>query len=522
MSIKKPLLYLISIIIISSCVKFKKVDLVIHNAKIYTVNELFGIDQAMAIKDGKIVAIGKEREIMNKYRADYFFDAQTQPIYPGFIDAHSHFIGYGLNKLSVNLSSCKSLKEINTKLIGFKEKHTANEWLIGYGWDENNWVKKSVSNILLNEIFPNTPVLLWRIDGHSLLVNNKAIELVNNPTEFVNGVVKDKFINEFTSKINYTESQLKQAMRIAQEACIENGLTTVADAGLTNKEINALLNANKHNQLGIRVYAMLKPTEANFTQFESKGPFTSNYLNITAFKLLVDGSFGSETACLLKPYENSNSYGELLLSQSEILNYAERIKEAGFQLNAHCIGDSSVRVTLNSFGEVLKKYNDLRWRIEHAQMVNTTDLPLFAKYSILPSVQPTHGISDIKWAVNKVGEERINSTYLVKTLLAQNGIIAFGTDFPVEEINPIKTFYNAIYRDSTINYLSKETVTREEALKAMTFWAAMANLQESNRGSLEVGKFADFVILNRDIMSVSNEEILNTEVMHTFVGGIQY
>lgn len=522
MLIKKTTYIILTLPLFFSCVKFKKVDLVVHNAKIYTVNESFEIAQAMAIKDGKIVAIGKEHEIMNKYRADEFFDAQTQPIYPGFIDAHCHFIGYGLNKLSVNLGYCKSLEEINNKLLEYHTKNPNSTWIVGYGWDENKWNTSIISNNLLNNTFPNIPVALWRIDGHSLLVNNKAIELVNDSLQFENGIVKDKFINEFISKIDYTESQIKQAIREAQTDCIKQGLTTVSDAGITNKEANILLNMAKNDQLDIRVYAMLKPSEENFNQFENSGIFLSNYLDVRAFKLVMDGSLGSESACLLAPYKNSTHYGDLLINQTDFLLLAERVKEIGFQLNTHCIGDSANRITLATYGEVLQKQNDLRWRIEHAQMVNKNDLSLFSQYSILPSVQPTHGISDKGWVKNKIGEERLNSSYLIKTLLKENGIIAFGTDFPVEEVNPISTFYNAIYRDSNLIYLNKESISREEALKAMTFWAAMANHQETNRGSLEEGKFADFIILNRDIMTVPFNEVLETEVTSTFVGGYEY
>lgn len=518
------ILVLLTILILSSCVKLKKVDLVIHNAKIYTVNQDFEIAQAMAITDGEIVAIGKEHEIMNKYRADEFFDAQTQPIYPGFIDVHSHFIGYGLNQLGVNVSEATNLDEMITLLKDYEKNNLETDWIIGYGWNPEKWTGKFQPE-RLDTAF-DKPVLIWRKDGHQLMVNQLAGEKAGVGIEYATlRIVGDQLISKFVEAIEYTKGQKKQAIRLAQIECLKNGLTSVTDAGITNDELLLLQQFERNGNLDVKVYGMLKPTPDNLKWAPKNGVYKGDYLHVTSFKFMADGSLGSRSACLLKNYNDLNTNGNLLLTKEELLSYANTCKALGYQMNVHCIGDSTFRVVTDVMAEVLQNQNDLRWRIEHAQIIDPNDIDKLGQYSILPSVQPIHGVSDMNWAVKRIGEERINKAYLLKKLKDQNGIIGFGTDFPVETMNPIQTFYDAVARKdkegSTFSYLEKEKMSREEALKAMTFWAAMYQFEEYDKGSLEVGKKADFVILNRDIMDVEEEEILNAEVLYTFVNGLK-
>ena len=503
--------------------KYEKADLVIHNAKIYTVNGEFEIAQAMAIKDGIIVAIDKEREIMNKYRADEFFDAQTRPIYPGFIDGHCHFLGSGLNSFAVSLKKAKSKKEIAEKLIKYNSQNKELKWLVGYGWNENNWEEKTISNNFLNEQFPSQPVLLWRVDGHSLLVNQKAIEIVNLPHEIKHGIVLEEDIPLFVKEIKYTEEQKKAALIYSEKQFFENGITTVSDAGVTLEEINFIKELHENYDLQIRIYAMLYSEESGMNFYAESGKDSTDKLAVNSIKLVMDGSVGSGTACFKKPYRETVNYGKLLVTKDSLRKVATYCYENDFQLNVHCIGDSAVKITLDIMGEILQVQNDRRWRIEHAQAVDKIDMDKFLKYSIIPSVQPTHGIDDRKMALHKLHKYAFINSYKIETLLAQNGIITFGSDFPVADKNPIVTFYNAVVRKTKegekFSTLTGEKVTRKEALNAMTFWAAMANLQEQNRGSLEVGKYADFVILDRDIMKVSENDILKTQVKFTFLDG---
>lgn len=503
----------------TNCVKLKKVDLVIHNAKIYTVNESFDVAQAMAISDGEIVAIGKEHEIMNKYRADDFFDAQTRPIFPGFIDIHSHFIGYGLNKLGVDVSSCTNQKDLIKKIKEYEIQNPEALWLIGYGWNDEKWGRK-IGFYELKDAFTK-PLLIWKKDGHQLLVNDLALNRTNlDSTILKDGIVGDRWIPNFIEAISYTRRQKKQAIRLSQEECLRNGLTTVADAGITNDELQLLKQFEKNGNLDVKVYAMLKPTSENIDWVSKNGKYKSTYLHVCSFKFMADGSLGSRGACLIDPYNDVNTFGELLLSKEDIVSYAKMCHAMDYQMNVHCIGDSSFRLVTTLMGEVLKYQNDKRWRIEHAQVIHPKDIENLKKYSILASVQPTHGISDKEWAISRLGSSRLLTAYLLKTLKKQNGIIGFGTDFPVENMDPIKTFFNTVIR-SKEKYLAKEKMSREEALKAMTFWAAMYNFEDYDKGSLEIGKKADFVILSHDIMKVPDSRILDTKVLFTFVNGLK-
>ena len=503
-------------LLINGCVKFKTADLVIHNARIYTVNEGFEVAQAMAIKDGKIVMIGKEHEIMNKYRADELIDAETRPIYPGFMDVHCHFLGSGLNSLAVDLSDCKSFNDVIKRLQKFKRRNYNNNWLIGYGWDETKWISSVIDYHRLNDHFHDISVLLWRVDGHSLIVNNVALSQTGLKFENFDGIITEEYIPQFTKAIQYTEAQKKQALRYAEENFFSKGITSVSDAGLTVEEVNLMKQMHESGILSMNIHAMLYfSKEASlFIPYND-----SNKLTAYTYKVMLDGSVGSQTACFKEPYKETNTYGKLLMTKDSLRRICELAYEQGVQLAVHAIGDSAVKVALEVMGEVLKETNGLGWRIEHAQVVGEEELTLFKKYSIIPSVQPTHLIDDKEMAEKKLTIEQLSNSYRLRSLLETNQTIPLGTDYPVATNDPIYTFYNAIFRP-TANWLNhKESLTREEALKGITFWVALANKTYERNGSLEVGKNADFVILDRDIMKIPQEEIKATQVLKTFVNG---
>lgn len=509
---------LIGIWVMTSCVKYKTADLIVHNARIYTVNETFEVAQAMAINDGVIVAIGKEHEIMNKYRPNRVIDAKTRPIYPGFIDGHCHFLGSGLNGLATDLSGVKSMKEL-VKLLENQTKNGKTDWLIGYGWNENNWVDSVISIELLNQTFREIPILLWRIDGHSLLVNEKAIEIVNPPFSIVNGIVSEEQIPLFVQAVNYTKKQKKNALRQSQEIFFANGITSVVDAGLTVSEVELIHNMHKANTLLMRMHAMLY-----FSPKASKmKSIHTGKLQMNSYKVVLDGSVGSQTACFKKPYKGTNSFGKLLMTRDSLRKIAQLAYDKGFQLAVHCIGDSAVKVALEEMSQILQGGNGLAWRIEHAQCVDSTELNFFSKHSILASVQPSHLKDDYKMILQKLKPNQLRNSYRWKSLLDENGIIALGSDYPVASNNPIQTFYQAVTRlktDSRVKEIkSNEVLTREEALKGITFWNAMATNEYETKGSLEVGKVADFVVLSRDIMKVPDHEITEAKVISTYLGG---
>ena len=514
--IKINVLLFVVLIGLISCVKFKKADLVVHNARIYTVNEEFEVAQAMAITDGKIVAVGKEHEIMNKYRATEIIDAETRPIYPGFIDAHCHFLGSGLNGLAIDLSKCKSFNEVIEKL--HDQNATDDKWIIGYGWDENKWISTDIDYNKLNEQFGKIPVLLWRVDGHSLIVNQMALSETNLKFESFNGIVTEKNIHHFTKAINYTKQQKKNALRKSENAFFEQGVTTVSDAGLTLEEVKLIQSMQSSETLQMRIYAMLFPSKESLkfnAVFEDR-------LTVNSFKLMLDGSVGSQSACFKSPYRGTNNFGNILMTRDSLARIVQLAYDKGFQLNVHAIGDSAVKLALVEMSKVLKETNGMTWRIEHAQSVSEEDLKLFGQFNIIPSVQPTHMIDDMDAGIVKsVDKESLENSYRLKSLLAQNKIIALGTDFPVANKNPVVTFYNAIVRKPRLEFpiAENEELTRVEALKGITFWPALANKEYEMKGTIEVGKFADFVILNRDIMKIPEEEIKDAKVISTFVNG---
>ena len=324
-----------------------------------------------------------------------------------------------------------------------------------------------------------------------------------------------------------TQQNKKIALLKAQQKCISLGLTTVDIAGLNRSDIELIDKLQKTDELKIKVYAMLSDNQENFNYFiDSIGqPIKTDKLNIRSFKFFADGSLGSRGACLINPYKDLETSKGFMLQEEKIFNdKLKRLKENGFQACTHAIGDSANRVILNSYAKILKNNNDLRWRIEHAQCVSSEDLIYFNRYNIIPSVQPTHATSDFSWAILRLGKERLMNCYQYYSLFKENQLIALGTDFPVEKINPIYTFYSAVFRKNIEGkpiggFQKNESLSRNEAIKGMTIWAALANFEETEKGSLEIGKYADMVILNKDLFQTNESEILNTKVIKTIING---
>jgi predicted amidohydrolase YtcJ len=526
-------------IVFISCSSKTKVDLLIYNATIYTVDSSFSTADAMVIKDGKIVEVGKTADLQNKYEAKEKMDANGKFIYPGFIDAHAHFVGYGNSLQRVSLMGTNSWDEVIEKTKQFAAENP-NGWLLGRGWDQNDWTEKEFpTNDKLNELFPDRPVLLTRVDGHAAIANQHALELagvkagdkipggqIESKNGKLTGILVDNAVGIVSSKIPaITSSQLKEALLEAQQNCFAVGLTSLDDCGLDYITIQFIDSIQKAGDLKMRIYAMLSDNKKNLDFAFSKGKIKTDRLHVCAFKVYADGALGSRGACLLEPYsDKAGWYGFLLSSQDHFDSVANIISQKGWQMCTHAIGDSGNRTMLKIYAKYLKGKNDLRWRIEHAQVVNQDDFKLFGDYNIIPSVQPTHATSDMYWAGDRLGPVRVKGAYAYKQLLQQNSWIPLGTDFPVEDISPFKTFYAAVVRKDAKGWPAngfqiENALTREEALRGMTIWAAKANFEENEKGSLEKGKFADFVILDADLMKEIPEKLLQVKVLKTFVGG---
>jgi predicted amidohydrolase YtcJ len=532
---KKIYILLIFSLIIVSCKK-ENVDLIIINSNTYIVNENFEKAEAFAIKDGKFIAVGTSEEIQANYKSKDTIDAKKQTIVPGLIDAHCHFYRMGLQQQKVSLEGTKSYDEVLAKIIAFqKEKNVA--FISGRGWDQNDWeIKEFPTKEKLDKLFPTVPVAVSRVDGHALLANQAAIDIseITKDTKvsggeiiLKNGKMTGVLIDAAMNFIKFPETSKQEATKgllDAQKICFSYGLTTVDDAGLDKNTIELIEDLQKTNDLKIRIYAMVSAdNQEQIDYYINKGKLKTDRLNVRSFKVYGDGALGSRGAAMRKSYsDRENHFGALIYPPERYQEIAKQIAASEFQMNTHAIGDSANTWMLKTYKEVLKDQENRRWRIEHAQIISSKDFQNFN--NILPSVQPTHATSDMYWAEDRIGKDRMKGAYAFRNLLNRYGKIALGTDFPVEQVNPFLTFYAATYRKDLNNYPADgfqmyNSLSREETLKGMTIWAAYANFEEEEKGSIEVGKFADFVILNQDIMKVRGSEIPKTNAVSTYLNG---
>jgi hypothetical protein len=526
----------------AGCKMKENAELVFINARIYTVDSAFSVQQAMAISDGMILATGTNEEILEAWKPDSLIDLGGKPVFPGFNDGHCHFFGYALSLYhSVSLKGTASFDEILQLLRNYHEKHPY-VWILGRGWDQNDWpVKEFPDNSMLDKLFPDNPVVLTRVDGHAVLANSEALRragisaktkidggevMVKNGK--LTGILLDKATDLISAIIPDADAGIKKdALLKAQEDCFSVGLTSVSDAGLDFENVMLIDSLQFSGSLKMRINAMLSPTGKNLAEFVVKGPFQKDRLTVNSIKLYADGALGSRGALLLEPYsDDPGNYGLLMSSDDYFREILKKAFEKNFQVNTHCIGDSANRMILNLYGEVLGMKNDRRWRIEHAQVIHPDDFRLFGDYSIIPSVQSTHWTSDMYWAGERLGSERVKGAYAYKQLLEQNGWLINGTDFPVESINPLLTFYAAVTRKDKDGYPSggfqpENALSREEALKSITIWPARGAFEETRKGSLEPGKFADFVILEKDIMDINLVEVPDVKVIETYLDGVK-
>jgi predicted amidohydrolase YtcJ len=540
-------------------------DLVVHNARIHTLDEANTVAQAMAIRDGRIIEIGPERQILNKYAATETFDAAGRSVYPGFIDGHCHFFGYGLNKQKVDLQGAKSWAEVLERTVAYAKAHPEKTWILGRGWDQNLWdTKEFPDKSELDRLFPDRPVLLQRVDGHAAIANSTAlhhagitantriaggqvlgrfttpngdpswtepgmveeVRRMGYPFWEPTGVLVDNAVSVFQTIFDEADEATKRkALLDAQADCFAVGLTMVVDAGLDVGTIELIRRMQQEGVLKMRIYAMVANSPEALTHFAKVGPIADERLWVRSVKVYADGALGSRGALLKAPYSDQHDHhGLQLASREHFAEVAQWCKEHGFQMNTHCIGDSANKLLLDVYAEVLGGTNDLRWRIEHAQVVSPPDRPLFAQYSIIPSVQPTHAISDGPWAGERLGPERIAHAYAYKDLLNTLGLLALGTDFPVEGIDPLQTYRSAVLRQAADGwpeggYHTENALSPMETLRGMTLWNALATFTEQDLGTIEVGKRADLTVVDRDLATSSPEGLGKAKVVATFVNG---
>lgn len=530
--------YLLFLGILLSCQNPKPADLIIYNAKIYTVDSLFSVKEAMAVKDGKILEIESTENILNNYKSSEQLDLSGKFVYPGINDAHAHLYGLGQNIRGVDLKETQSFEEIVQRIVDYQEKYNS-EFILGRGWDQNDWeIKTFPQKDTLDILYPDTPIALTRIDGHAMLVNQKALDLagIDNNTIVEGGeIVKNDrkltgvLIDNPMSKVKaiippLSNKDIKEALSKAEAIALKNGLTSLTDAGLSKEVIMTIKEMQDNGELNIRINAMVSNNAQDIEYFLNQGIIKTPRLRVGSVKVYADGALGSRGAALKQPYsDQANHFGAMVISLDHFDSLAHKLAQSEYQMNTHAIGDSANAVVLRTYQKYLNDKPNRRWRVEHAQVLDPSEYDYFSK-NILPSVQPTHATSDMYWAEDRLGEERIKHAYAYKRLLEEAKILPLGTDFPVEKVNPMLTFFAAVSRQDTEGYPEngfqpQNALTREEALKGMTVWAAYGAFEENEKGSLVAGKYADFIVLNKDLMHIELNQVPELKVQQTYING---
>jgi predicted amidohydrolase YtcJ len=523
-------------------------DLIVVNGRVYTVDDSRPMVSAFAVQNGRIVFAGSDREVRalagSRTRV---VDAGGGTVVPGMVDAHAHLLGLGVSLRNVALAGSKTYEEVIARVVERAKTAKPGEWILGRGWDQNLWPeKKFPTHEALTRALPNNPVVLTRIDGHAILANAMAMSAAKvtaatrDPEggrieRLADGSPAGVFVDNAESLIGRavpgsTTAQTREAILAAVAEANKWGLVGIHDAGESQRTIDIFESLARAGKFNLRNYVMVSGDSADVAHYFAVGPRSALYdghIWVRAIKLYSDGALGSRGAALLAPYSDDHgNTGLLVTPPAELQRIATGALRRGFQVAVHAIGDRGNRVVLDAYDAALKAVPtaDHRFRVEHAQVISPQDIPRFATLGVIPSMQASHQTSDMRWAETRVGPERIKGAYAWRSLLNTGVIIPNGSDFPVEEVNPLISFHSAVSRQDASNWppggwYPDQVMTREEALKAMTIWPAYAGFQEKVMGSITPGKYADFVILDRDIMTVPASEILATRVMSTWIGG---
>lgn len=516
----------------------READLIITARGIYTVDQAFGRAEALVVKDGRIIAVGSRRDIDQYFSAPRRLDLGDAYAYPGFMDPHCHFLSYGFALQRPWLAETASWDEAVSVMVAAAPP--ASDWIQGRGWDQNRWKDKDFPDgSLLDKAFPNNPAIAIRIDGHAAVANARALEAAGlenarnveggkvmlrdgRPT----GLLLDNAVDLVRAAVPApSEAEMRQALLTAQASCLSLGLSSISNAGTELREVLAMERAHEEGVLDIRIYAMLAPTAENIRILARQGPLVKDRLTLRSFKMYADGALGSRGALLLEDYaDEPGNRGLLTLEEGELDRVCGIARACGFQMNVHAIGDRAVKLVLDVYQRHLEPGNNLRWRIEHAQLVTDEDVDRIARLGIVPSVQTSHAVSDMAWTEDRLGPGRMQRSHRYRDLLERCGWLANGSDFPIEKADPLRGFRAAVFRkdDKQLpegGWRPDQAIDRVAALKAMTIWAARANFEDDSRGSLEVGKWADIVALDKDLMETDENSLWDVKVIATIVGG---
>ena len=539
-------------------------SMVIKNGIIYTVNEAQPTAKFIAIKDDRIIYVGDEEDAFETNDETEIIDLQGRTLTPGLIEGHGHIMGIGYNEMQLDLMEVKNYDELIEMVSEAVANAEPGEWIVGRGWHQSKWepqpdvqVKGFQTHDRLSEVSPNNPVYLSHASGHASFANAKAMEiagLISTSREFPKtplkaeggevitdefgnptGIFNEKAMNLVAKFIPKNDrAKDKEALVLAQQACLRNGITGFHDAGSSAYDIELMQELRAEGNLEVRMYLMLTGRNPELlNQWFERGPMVdtvAHWLDVRSVKLNTDGALGSRGAWLLEPYtDRPGHYGHETLPMSVVEETSKRALQAGFQVCAHAIGDRANQEILDKYEIAFNAYPDLakdhRFRIEHAQHLHPDDIGRFAELNVIPAMQAIHMASDRPWAIDRLGEQRIKDGAYVWQKLLQSGVpIVNGTDAPVEPLNPLPSFYASVARRTLAGtpeggYEPDQKMTRDQALRSYTIDAAYGAFMEKDKGSIEVGKLADFTIYDKDIMSIPEDDILSTTVTMTIVGG---
>lgn len=546
---KSTLLFLV--ILLFACMACEKNEnlTVIKNVNGYTFSGDSVIKfTTMIIADGKVYHIGDD-DLAESHTKAAIIDGEGKTLLPGLTDAHCHVFGLGFQKLQVDVTGIESLEATLDSISAYANANPDLEWIQGGGWNQTLWPQNSFPTANdLDGIVSEKPVWLSRIDGHAGWANSKALQLAglsrDTPDPSGGKIIRDKKGNPtgvlVDAAMGYMESvvpehskkEYEMALEKALEEMAEMGLTSVHDAGISPLEWEIYKEFADQGKLTTRIYAMIGGAGEVFDTLAKDGPipsYSNDILSLQSVKLYADGALGSRGAAMLEPYsDDPGNEGLLFIDQDTMNKLVFKVAKAGFQVNVHAIGDKANREVINAFAAVDTGLglSDLRNRVEHAQVVSLEDIPRFKEHNVIASMQPTHATSDMNMAEDRVGPQRIKGAYAWRTFLDQGTVVAAGSDFPVEYSNPFFGLYSAVTRmDHNGNpdggWYPEQKLTRKEALRAFTLNAAYAGHQETILGSLEEGKWADFIMIDKDYFEIPESEIWKIKVLGTWVAGKQ-
>lgn len=534
--------WVFGLVLLTACSPPSAADRIFFNGTIYTLHEEIPVAEAMVVQAGKIVAVGAEKELRMLYHPAEEIDLQGQFVYPGFIDAHCHFPAYARSLLTADLRTAQSEQELLELLEAWYQVQLKNgiqlNRIDGWGWDQNNWPGKQMPNRLgLDSLFPNIPVVLHRVDGHAALVNRAALKAfqiccpkpidggwMGTMGDSLSGLLVDNAMN-LIPETQLDSAFLLPALQRAEQHLFAHGLTGLHDAGLFLEEWQQLRAWLQQGHLQMPISVMAADDSANFNFLQLHGPVVDDRFWLRSAKFYADGALGSRGALLLEPYHDDHDrFGLAVRPPAYLEKHYQWMHALGIQVCTHAIGDSANRTVLQLYAKILAEPNDKRWRVEHAQVVHQDDRHFFADFHIVPSVQPTHATSDGDWAEERLGADRMARAYAYKSLSQALGRLPLGTDFPIEDIDPLKTFYAAVARRDfngwpEEGFHREEALTREQALRGMTLDAAWAQFREEETGSLVPGKWADMVVLNADLLEMPEEDIPQAQIISTWIRG---